>query len=106
MREIFEDVGAGDDTDRAIATDRDDRRGIAGQEREGLVEARVEGDQRQWPVHHLANGPLDDGRVAERAVEEALLGDRPDDTLDRVAVGQLRDRQLTDPELLEELDRL
>ena len=36
-------------------------------------------DERQRPVHHLADGPLDDDRVAEGALEQALLADRADD---------------------------
>ncbi len=39
-------------------------------------------DERERRVHDLADGPLDDRRVAEGAIEQALLGDRADDALD------------------------
>ena len=67
------------------------------------AEASIE---RQRRVHHLADRPLDDRRVAERPVEQALLVDRADDPDDRVALGVLGDRHLADPVLLERLDRV
>ena len=47
MRQVLEEVELGDDAGRAIAARRDHGRGVTGQQRERLVEARVEGDQRQ-----------------------------------------------------------
>ena len=55
---------------------------------------------RQRPLHDLAHGALDDGRVAEGPLEQAPLVDRTDDALDGVAVA-LGDRHLADAEALE-----
>ena len=96
MGQVLEQVELGHDADRPPAARGDDGRGVARQQREGLVEGGVDVDERQRPVHHLADRPLDDRRVAERAIEQALLGDRADDALDRVAVGLLGHRQLAD----------
>ena len=63
-------------------------------------------DERQRPIHHLADRPLDDRRVAIRPIEQALLGDRADDALDRVAFRLLRHRQLADAVFLEHRDRV
>ena len=76
----------------------------AAEQRERLVERGRRLDQRQRRVHHLADGPLDDDRVAEGPVEQALLADRPDEPDDVVALGLLRHRQLADAVRLERGD--
>ena len=80
--------------------------GAARQQRERLVERRRGLDQRERRIHDLADRPLDDGRVAVRPLEQALLADRADDAHDRVALGVLGDRQLADPVDLEHGDRV
>ena len=94
---------------RTIAADRHERRGgragrTTGQERERLVQARADVESRQWPVHHLADRPLDDGRIAVGAVKQTLLADRADDADDLGALGRFRHRQLADPVGLERRD--
>ena len=92
--QVFEDVELGHDTDGAPRPGRDHRGGVArGQQRERLVEAGRQVDQRKRPIHHLADGPVDRRRVAEGTIEQAFLGDRSDDALDGIALGLLGDRE-------------
>ena len=63
-------------------------------------------DERQRRVHDLADGPLDDARVAVGAVEQAPLADRSDEPDDVVALGLLRHRHLADAVGLERVDRV
>ena len=106
VREVFEQVELGDDADRPIAPDGDQRVGPARQQRERAVECGRDIDERKRPVHDLTDGPLHGGRVAKRPVQEALLGDRTDEPAQGVAVGLLGDRQLADPVFLEDRDRI
>ena len=85
--EVLEQVELGHDAAGPPAPDREERRGAVGQQRERLVERSRRRRRRQRPVHDLADGPLDDRRVAVRPLEQALLADRADDPLERVALG-------------------
>src|SRR5881396_489519 len=105
MGEVLEEVQLRHDA-RGPARDDGDNRGRAtGKQAEGIVERRPEVDGRERRIHHLADGPLDHGRVAISTVEQALLAHRADDRLDGVALGLLRDRQLADPVQLQQVDR-
>jgi hypothetical protein len=104
--EVFEDVQLGHDPDGAFALRGDVRRRAARQQCERPIEAGRDIHVWQRPIHHLADRPVDDRRVAERSVEQALLGDRPDERLERVPVGRFRDRQLADAVFLEDRDGL
>ena len=60
MRQVLEHVELGHDADRTLAARRDHGRRAIGQQPERLVEARRDVDERERPVHHLADRPLDD----------------------------------------------
>src|SRR6266550_185731 len=93
MGEVLEQVQLRHDARGPAGGDGDRRGGATGEQAEGIVERRPEIDGREWRVHHLADGPLDHGRIAIGAIEQALLAHRADDPLGGVALRLLRDRQ-------------
>ena len=106
MRQELEQVQLGDHPGRAVCARDQEGRVSARQDGEGGVERGIDVDGRERPVHDLADGPLDGLRVPIRSVEKALLADRADDTVECIALGLLRDRELADAEALERVDRI
>ena len=104
--EVLEQVELRDHPDRSLVLDRDEGRGAAGEEDERLIERRGGRDEQEGRVHQLPDRPLDDRRVTVGALEQTLLADRADEPADHGAGGILGDRQLADPVLLEDRDRL
>src|SRR5262245_58147822 len=70
MGEVLEEIELRHDARRLLAADRDDGRRADAQQGEGVVERGRRIDERERRVHHLADGPLHDGRVAEGPIQQ------------------------------------
>src|SRR5258706_4431831 len=106
MRQVLEQVELGDNASGLLTADRHERGRSAAEQGERLVERRRRVDERQWPLHDLADRTLDDRRIAVGLFEQRTLADRADEAGDRISRRVLGYRHLADPIFLERRDPL
>src|ERR671931_1348913 len=106
MREVLEQVGAGEHPGRLAAGRDDDRRAAPTQGREHLVHRLVRLDRGERGLHRSRDFVVERVRVAEDEIEQTTLLQRADHVRERAGRVVPHHGQLRDPVLLHQVDRL